>query len=338
MIVVGGGNELSPVYGVGVFVNHRRTPGGAPNARPARLRLLRDVAFPGGPVGGDAGAQQRKPGATVGGKKQIGIGGGERTAHPGGGCAETVNALLLVGKIHRHRSGIGRHADKLNIVHPQDAWAGERTGPVINVQHDIGDIIKVGVRIRVQRDAYMHPVGVAGGDGHASGEIVLAIRRRAQAKLEVAEIAAAVHGGTGGKPDVALQIGELNSVDGGIDAVNAVPNGKLFTAGAGKIEQDLHRTGSGVGIGIAGRIPGERLKGIAEPVAPDAIDSAAGISIGADSSWIEPVNHIGHGLRLCRRQKAAGCQQEHQKFQSAVHGQWIIVCFTRPGKYSIGWF
>ena len=78
---------------------------------------LEIAALLAGAIGCDAGAQQRKPRAIVGGEQQVGIRGGQRPAHPRGRRAEAVYSLMHVVPVH-HAFGRNR----------AEAVAGEYVG------------------------------------------------------------------------------------------------------------------------------------------------------------------------------------------------------------------
>jgi hypothetical protein len=150
----------------------------------------------------------------------------------------------------------------------------------------------------------MHPIGVAGGNVNAA-KIVLAAPD-GYAEFQVAE--GVVRGGrTFGKADIALEIRVLQSIQRRNDAIETIVNLELIP----KIGGDFHRTRTGIRVGVAGGIPGQRLKRAAEPVAPDISDLAARITMPAGSRGVELVNHI-NGLGQCRRAEADGRQQGEQ--------------------------
>ena len=176
------------------------------------------------------GAQQRHAHAGVGVKEQVGIGGGQRAAHPGGRGAKAVNALLGVRVINGNGPGVGGHAHELDIIHPQRAGA-EQSAAAPDVDENIVNVVEIGVRVHIQRNADMHPVGVGGGHGDgAINEVVLAVGGRAHAKPDLPKSVRPpdhLRGGTGGKADIALQIGEQDAVQPGADAVETVPDREL---------------------------------------------------------------------------------------------------------------
>jgi hypothetical protein len=125
LIVGDTGNKVSPVHDAAVFIGSRGAPRCAPDCRTSCLGLLGDAGFPTGAIGCDAGAQQRKPRAIVGGEQQVGIRSGQRPAHPGGRCAKAIYSLMHIIPIHNAVGGGGQPADKLDVIHPEGRSAAQ---------------------------------------------------------------------------------------------------------------------------------------------------------------------------------------------------------------------
>ena len=114
----------------------------------------------------------------------------------------------------------------------------------------------------------MYPVRVGGshGDG-AIKKIILPVAGCTHAKLQRTKgVRAANHlrGGAGSKPDITLEIGELEAAQGRRDAGDAIPHHELVVGR--EIGRDLQGTGSWIPAGIAAGVQRERLKRAAKPV------------------------------------------------------------------------
>lgn len=193
---------------------------------------------------------------------------------------------------------IGRNrccADKPDVVHPKGRGAAQ-TGTVIrpvDVNENIADVRQIRVGRRVERQADMHPVCVAGRNVNSAKVILAVTVRRAELQVTKDRLAVIRHGGgTGGETDIALKIRVLHPIHRRVNAVKVI-NLKLIWIRAltVEVERDFHRTRSGIIAGVAGGIPNQGLKRIPEPIPPDIGDLAARVVIGANARWIERVNH-----------------------------------------------
>ena len=118
----------------------------------------------------------------VGGEKNVRLI-GRPTAIPCRGSAKTVYLLVHVVPIHHAIGGHRRGTDKCDVVHPQRGSPAH--GRAVNMKQHVVDTLQIGVRVCVQIEADVHPIGVAGGNADAA-EIVLAVAD-GDAELQITE-------------------------------------------------------------------------------------------------------------------------------------------------------